>query len=371
MPLAVAALAAPFAVSQAAGAPEVDYRADTTSQTKRFVYDVQVAYTLSRMTVDPTTSARVLVESKLEGTVRRGMAVSKSAAGTYGDHMPVGAPKAFVNVRDERQSPVCEGTAEYTDRRIAVSIALTGTKASLALYGSAGLPRPPCGAELIAGWETGKQGTGNWIRVHKSPKSFWLEAPIGPFQDLRPKLTAGRDAEVAISRTSPIQQAGVTERADVRLVFKRRADLESKPAPPSSKPLVIHGPVVRTSGYIGVAHFIGYRGGETLGLSPGKFMCSGRFAGGRPSLEQDPRLAGGFFPVNDRLIVLLRRVGVGEQLARLAQRYEGEGIHWMQCSIASSSRYDSCGKTFSGVLKLGYDVNRTLTKPFSFVWKCR
>jgi hypothetical protein len=328
---------------------------------KRHAYRVQATYALTRDAVDPATGQHTTVERRLEAELRVWAIASEDQVytGTKGDYAEVDG-KAVAAVRDERATTPCAQTAEAKGRvglKFVTSRApLTSVWIPWAPGTSTRLPALPCGATDIQQWQSGTRGTGDWSQV--SSNLFWHESRTTFAGDVFTKLSSGRNAELTLTLSAPNQASGTSTRAVVRLVFTRAADLEPKPAAPSTKAVVVSKPVFTVGQYGASVHFAVTRGGDPPRVT--RAACTGAFSGG-PGLIRAP----------DATLLNMPRVPAG--LAKLwpeLARAKG-GMAYLRCSYEHEEYTRACGKVFRGALQITVDGTRTIRKPFSFPWKAK
>jgi hypothetical protein len=367
----VLALLAVLSLSQGAprseGAAAATGARESAAQSKRFGYDIRVTYTISRETVEAATGLRTSVERRIDAAYEGWVSVSSTQVFVYsakGDYVS-GPAKAAATVRDERVSPACAQTAEASDD---LRLKFVTNRSPLsAVYldwsRSSTLPKVGCGAADIEGWETGARGKGDWSRI--SPASAWYESRTKFYGDVYAKLAAGHDGVLQLTFASPRQQAGVTERAVIRVDFTRKADREPKP---SAKSVVIKGP---TTPIIGTGSasmwFVVWRGGEATGMSQSKSKCTGSFVNGRGRIERSQLDAIFQVVVTARILGVAKRLG-GDSLVRLIKPYTGKRVALIRCLYLLAGDGTPCKWPFRGALELVVDQTRKVTKGFSFAW---
>ena len=324
---------------------------------QRFAYRVVVGYTLTRDAVDPASGQHTTVERRLEAEFRVWAKVNEDQVytGTSGDYAEVDG-KAIATVRDDRTTPACAQTVEAKGR---IGLKFVTNRAPLTSFwvpwspGTAQkLPALPCGASEFERWESGKRGVGQWTQVDAS--HFWHESRTNFAADVYANLAAGRNATFELAAAGP----GQSTRAVVRLVFMRAADLESKPAPPSARALVVTKPAIVVGRYNATVRFAVTRGGDRTGV--GKTSCTGSFAGG-PGLYGSPSANVMNLP---RLHPALLKFWPDLRAAK-------GWVTYIECGYEHDEYTKVCGKTFRGTLRLVVDGKQTLTKAFSFPWKAR
>ena len=335
--------------------------ASDAAAAKRYAYRVQATYSLTRDAVDPATGLRVSVERRLEVEFRVWAKVSENQVytGTSGDYAEADG-KAVASVRDDRSSPPCSQTVEAKGR---IGLKFVTSRAPLTAVwlpwapGTVGkLPALPCGATDVQQWETGRRGTGDWTRV--AGGLAWHESRTRFYADVYANLANGRNAEVSLTFESPRQTAGTTERATVRLVFMRAADLEPKPAAPSGKAVVVSKPLVSPNRYNASVMFAVTRGGDPTRIT--RATCTGSFTGG-PGLYREPEVI-----VSNLPRVPPNFIQSWPELSRVKG--------WMtlvQCFYEHEEYTLACGKLFRGSLRLTVDGTRTVVRRFSFPWKAK
>jgi hypothetical protein len=329
-------------------------RAATITTSKQYAYRLQATYTLTRDTVDPATGAHTLVERRLEAEYRLWAIVNEDQVftGTKGDYA-VGEGKAVATVRDDRTAAPCAQSAEVKGRiglKFVTSRApLTSAYVSWSPGTATRRPALPCGATDLALWEAGKRGVGDWSQV--SGSLFWHESRTTFAADVYKSLAAGRNATFEVLAPSP----DATQRASVKLVFTRAADLDPKPKP-STKAVVVTKPVIRGIGRYGAAvWFAVTQGGERVRIA--NATCTGRIAGGPPVTGHD---SGFHYPRVPPPVAKL-----WPELARATG-----WVTLAMCDFEHDEYTQACGKTFRGSLRLVVG-GKTIVKPVSFRWKAR
>jgi hypothetical protein len=329
-------------------------KAATVATPKQYAYRLQATYALTRDTADPATGAHTVVERRLEAEYRLWALVNEDQVftGTKGDYA-VGEGKAVATVRDDRSAAPCAQSAEVKGR---VGLKFVTNRAPVtAVYVSwnpgtvAQLPALPCAAGELARWESGKRGVGDWALV--SGNSISHESRTTFAADVYENLAAGRNATFEVSAPSP----DGTQRASVKLVFTRAADLDPKPKP-STKAVVVTRPVIRAIGRYGASvWFAVTQGGERVRITDA--TCSGSIKGGPPVTGQD---YGYRFPRANAMLVKL-----WPELKR-----SSGWVTLAMCGFEHDEYTRACGKTFRGSLRLVVD-GKTIVKPVSFRWKAR
>jgi hypothetical protein len=349
-------------VRRQAGARSGSTQAVTAaSPSKRYAYRVQATYTLTRDAVDPATGLHTTVERRLAAEYKLWAKVTADQVytGTSGDYAAVQGT-AVASVRSEGAATPCTQTVE-TKGGIGLKFAtsrapLTAVYVSWAPGTATRLPALPCGAGEIEQWETGKRGVGDWDRL--SGTSLWHESRTTFVGDVFARLAAGRNASYELTLSAPGLASGATRSASLQLLFTRAADLDPKPAPSSSKAVVVTRPAITVGRYNASVSFAVTRGGERTGV--GKVSCAGSFAGG-PGLYGSPTAYVMTFPrVHPALLKFWPELRTAKGI-----------VTYLQCGYEHDEYTKACGKTFRGTLRLVVDGNRTVTKRFSFPWKAK